>query len=78
MKSFLCIYFILKLLLKFSDFINFDDCIRKITLKYIRLSLFLSKKKNLNSIKKEIISSEIKNVGNHNHNYAHSVSGEDL
>ena len=61
--------FLFKLLPKFSDFINSDDCIVKITSKSIRIyPVFIQKRLNL--FKKGIIFSEkIKNSSNYIHIY---------
>ena len=60
-----------------SDFVNFDDCIGKITSKF--LFLVLIKKKDLKLIKNRFHQSEkIKNVGNWIYDYAHSFFGEDF
>ena len=67
-----------KLLPKFSDFINYDDSVGKMTSKSIRLyPVFI--KKSFNLIKKGIISGEkMKNSGNYIYDYAHSFIGKDF
>ena len=55
--------FFFKIHPKFRDFINFDDCIRKITSKSIRLYTVFNKKNGFNKI--NIISGEkIRNSDN--------------
>ena len=66
------------LLQQFSDFINSDDCIGKITQKSINLYPFYSKKK-IQFNKKWILSGEkIKNSSNFNHDHALSLYGKDF
>ena len=71
-------FFFFKLHPKFTDLINSDDYIGKITSKSIRL--FLSRfhsKTDLNLIEKDIISSEkMRNSGNYMHDNAHSFFGK--
>ena len=72
---------IFKILPKFSNFVNSEVCIGKITSKSIRLpraSCFYLKK-DLKLIKKEIFSGEkIRNSGNCIYDHAHSFFGEDF
>ena len=68
------LHFFLELLPKFSDFINSDDCNIRIT----SVSSFYLKK-DLNLIKKGIISSEkMMNSCNYTYDYAHSFFGTDF
>ena len=70
-------YFVFKLLPKFKDLINSDDCIGKITLKSIRLYPVFIKKKDLNLIRKGITcSGKMRNSGNYNYDYVHSYLGK--
>ena len=48
MKKYRVFFSFFKLLLKFSDFVNSDDCIGKITSKSIRLFFFIKKKIEVN------------------------------
>ena len=68
-----------KLLPKFDDFINSDDCIGKMTSKPIRNFPVFNKNFFLNLIIKEIISSEkMRNSGNYIYDNAHSIFGKDF
>ena len=72
-RFFLHLFF--KLLRKFSDLINSDDCMGTITSKSIRIYPVSYSKTDLNLLKKGIISSEkIINSGNYMHDYAHSLT----
>ena len=74
---FLFSVFFFKLVPKLSDFINSDDCIGKIILKYMRLKSVFFFKKRFEVNKKQILSSEkIRNSGNCFYDYAHSFFGE--
>ena len=67
--------FLEELLSKFSDFLNSDDFIGKITSEYIQF-LF---KKRFEFNKKGIISCEkIRNSGDYVYDYAHSLIGKDF
>ena len=77
-RFFLAFFF--KLLPKFSYFINCDDCIGKITSKYIRQQPVFTKKKRFEVDEKMIFSSEkkTKNSGNCIYDYAHSFFVENF
>ena len=66
-----------KILPKFSDFINSDDCIGKIELKSVRqYPVFFY---DLNLINKGIMSAEnMRNSGNYNYDYAQSFFAKDF
>ena len=67
--------FLFKVLLKFSNFLNFDDCIGIITSKSLRLYPVIIKKR-FEVNEKGIISSEtMVNYGNYIYDYAHSFFG---
>ena len=71
-------YFFSNILPKFSDFVNSEDCIGKITLEFIRPQP-VSIKKNIWSFKKQIFSIEkMRNSGNCVYDYAHSFFGDDF
>ena len=64
---------------KFSDFVNFDYCIGKITSESIRLQPVFVQKRLKVSKKLFFVSSEImRNSGNYIHDYAHSFFEEDF
>ena len=66
-----------ELLLKFSDFVNSDHCIGKITLNSIRLRpLFIPKKYIKLKKKQDFASEKIKNSGNYIHDYMLTRSSE--
>ena len=70
--------FFFQLFLKLTDFIISDDCIKET---YQNLSDYIQFlfKKDLNLLKKEIISSEkMRNLGHYNYNYAHLFFGKDF
>ena len=63
-KIFFVFAVLIILLPKFSDFINSDDCMGKITSKSVRLYPVFNQKKDINLIKIGIISSEkVRNSG---------------
>ena len=76
MVGFFAVFF--EILPNFSDFVNSDDCIGKITSKSARLQLFFIKKKFEVIKKKKISSEKMINSGNFIHDYAHSIFGENL
>ena len=49
------LHFFFEILPKFSDFVNFDDCIEKITSKLIRLQPVFIKKKDLKLVRNRFI-----------------------
>ena len=74
MRFFLCSFFLL--LPKFTDLMNFDNCIGKITSKSIRLyPVFF---KDLNLIIKELFLVKMRSSGNYNFDHAHSFFGKDF
>ena len=67
-----------EMLPRFSDLINSNDCIGKITSKSVRLKKLLLKKR-FEVNKKQIVSSEkMRNSGNCIYDYAHSFYGMDF
>ena len=61
---------------KFSDFVNSDDCMGKITSKSIRLQRVFSQKGFKVKIKQIFSSEKMKNSGDCIYNFAHSFFGE--
>ena len=78
MKKSIFLSFFFEPILKFSDFINSDDCIGKIAPKSIRLQPVCIKKKcEVN--KKQIVSREkMRDSGNSIYDYAYSAFREDF
>ena len=69
------VVFFFRLLPKFSDFINFDDCIAKIASKSIKLYPVSFEERFEFNKKREYISTEkMRNSVNFIHDYAHSFS----
>ena len=66
------------LLPKFSDLINSDDCIGKMISKSMRLYSFLLKKRIELNKKGNISSEKIRNSGNYNYDYHHSLFWKDF
>ena len=68
-----------RILPKFNNFVNSDDCIGKITSKYIRLQPVFIQKTKIEVNKKQTFSNEkMRNPGNCIYDYAHSFFVEDF
>ena len=66
-------YYFFKLLPKLTDFINSDDCIRKITLYSVVIKKIFQFDKN-----RIIFSDKMRNSSNYTYDYAHSFLGNDF